>query len=80
MATSESFAGMGLDPRVLTAITRLGYQRPTQVQATSIPLALQGKDVLARARTGSGKTVAYCVPVVQKILHTKASIKDVRCR
>jgi ATP-dependent RNA helicase DDX56/DBP9 len=41
------------------------------VQAKAIPLLLEGKDVLARARTGSGKTAAYCVPAVQRVLELK---------
>ncbi|KAJ3282095.1 ATP-dependent DNA/RNA helicase, partial [Borealophlyctis nickersoniae] len=51
----------------------LGFTHPTLVQAKAIPLALEGKDVLARARTGSGKTAAYCLPILQKILGGKES-------
>lgn len=61
-----------LDPRVLKGLADLQFAHPTLVQATAIPLLLEGKDVLARARTGSGKTGAYCVPIVQKILDAKA--------
>lgn len=61
-----------IDARILKALADLGLVRPTPVQAEVIPLALEGKDVLARARTGSGKTAAYCVPLVQKILTAKA--------
>ena len=50
------------------AIAALGWSKPTLIQEKAIPLALEGKDVLARARTGSGKTAAYCIPVIQKIL------------
>ncbi|KAJ3019495.1 ATP-dependent DNA/RNA helicase [Thoreauomyces humboldtii] len=66
--SSAGFSSLDLDPRILRAITRLNYAHPTLVQSSAIPLALQGKDILARARTGSGKTAAYCIPVVQKIL------------
>ncbi|KAF7331357.1 hypothetical protein MKEN_00013400 [Mycena kentingensis (nom. inval.)] len=48
-----------------------GFSRPTLVQATAISFALESRDILARARTGSGKTAAYCVPVVQKIPSAK---------
>jgi ATP-dependent RNA helicase DDX56/DBP9 len=50
----------------------MGFARPTLVQAKALPLALESRDILARARTGSGKTAAYCVPVAQKILSAKA--------
>lgn len=61
-----------LDPRVLRALADLSFAHPTLVQAKAIPLLLEGKDVLARARTGSGKTAAYCVPAVQKIIDVKS--------
>uniref|UniRef100_A0A6I8NTQ4 DEAD-box helicase 56 n=1 Tax=Ornithorhynchus anatinus TaxID=9258 RepID=A0A6I8NTQ4_ORNAN len=53
------------------AITDLGWSRPTLIQEKAIPLALEGKDLLARARTGSGKTAAYAVPLLQHLLHRK---------
>lgn len=49
----------------------LGWSKPTLIQEKAIPLAIDGKDILARARTGSGKTGAYAIPVIQKILDTK---------
>lgn len=60
-----------LDPRILKALADQKFAHPTLVQAKAIPLLLEGKDVLARARTGSGKTAAYCVPAVQKVLVAK---------
>lgn len=70
-ATFASFSHL-LDARLLRALADLGFARPTLIQAKAIPLALESKDILARARTGSGKTAAYCVPVVQKILSAKS--------
>ncbi|KAG6374852.1 P-loop containing nucleoside triphosphate hydrolase protein [Boletus reticuloceps] len=61
-----------LDSRILRALADLGFARPTLVQARAIPIALENRDILARARTGSGKTAAYCIPVLQKILSAKA--------
>jgi len=49
----------------------LGWQNPLPIQEKTIPFALQGKDILVRARTGSGKTATYAVPIVQKVLSTK---------
>ena len=69
-ATFAAFAHL-LDPRLLRALADMGFARPTLVQAKAIPLALESRDILARARTGSGKTAAYCLPVVQKIICAK---------
>lgn len=65
-----SFAHV-VDSRILRALADLGFSRPTLVQSKAIPLALEGRDILARARTGSGKTAAYCIPVIQNILSAK---------
>ena len=70
-ATFASFSHI-LDTRILRALADLGFARPTLVQAKAIPLGLESRDILARARTGSGKTAAYCIPVVQKILSAKS--------
>ncbi|CAM9192044.1 unnamed protein product, partial [Ectocarpus fasciculatus] len=63
----------GLDKRLVKAVSKLGFVYPTQVQAQFIPIALQGKDVLVRSQTGSGKTAAFSLPVLQKILLAKAA-------
>jgi ATP-dependent RNA helicase DDX56/DBP9 len=63
----------GLDRRLVKALSKLGYVYPTLVQSRCIPLVLHGKDVVVRARTGSGKTVAFALPVLQKILLAKGS-------
>lgn len=55
----------------MKAVADLGWSQPTLIQEKAIPLALEGKDLLARARTGSGKTAAYAVPVIQRILASK---------
>ncbi|KAH9931971.1 P-loop containing nucleoside triphosphate hydrolase protein [Fomitopsis serialis] len=71
-----SFASFShiLDARILRALADMGFARPTLVQSKAIPLALENRDILARARTGSGKTAAYCIPVTQKVLNAKAGI------
>ncbi|KAF9054463.1 P-loop containing nucleoside triphosphate hydrolase protein [Panaeolus papilionaceus] len=63
-----------IDSRILRALADLEFARPTLVQAKAIPLALENRDILARARTGSGKTAAYCIPVAQKILSAKSNL------
>ena len=50
------------------AIGELGWEKPTQVQEGLIPLALEGKNILARARTGSGKTAAFLLPIIQNVV------------
>ncbi|KAM8794601.1 putative ATP-dependent RNA helicase DDX56 [Eudromia elegans] len=67
------FEHMGLDERLLRAVAELGWARPTAVQAAAVPPALEGRDVLARARTGSGKTGAYALPLLQRLLRAKAA-------
>ncbi|XP_071946854.1 probable ATP-dependent RNA helicase DDX56 [Antedon mediterranea] len=69
--TCVEFHEMGLDDRVLKDIAKLGWAKPTLIQEQAIPLVLEGKDVMARARTGSGKTAAFVVPLIQKILLRK---------
>ncbi|KAG0699901.1 P-loop containing nucleoside triphosphate hydrolase protein [Suillus ampliporus] len=72
-STFSVFAHL-LDARILRALADMGFARPTLVQVKALPIALEGRDILARARTGSGKTAAYCIPIVQKILSAKSSL------
>lgn len=65
------FTEMGIDDRILLAVIEQGWAEPTPIQETAIPLILQGRDILAKARTGSGKTGAYAVPLLHKILTMK---------
>jgi ATP-dependent RNA helicase DDX56/DBP9 len=71
--STKGFEGLGLDTRLLQAIAQAGFKNPTAVQAQAIPLALEGKDILARSKTGSGKTAAYILPILQRILREKAT-------
>ncbi len=61
------FADLGLSPKVLSAVTDAGYTQPTPIQAGSIPHALQGKDVLGIAQTGTGKTAAFVLPMITRL-------------
>ncbi|WP_260259818.1 ATP-dependent RNA helicase SrmB [Vibrio intestinalis] len=61
----KNFAELDLDPNLLIAIEEMGYERPTQVQAQAIPQALDGRDILASAPTGTGKTAAFVLPALQ---------------
>jgi ATP-dependent RNA helicase DDX56/DBP9 len=66
-----SFADLGLDPRLVQAIAEQNFLKPTLVQRKAVPLALNGKDVLCKSKTGSGKTAAYVLPVLTAILKRK---------
>jgi ATP-dependent RNA helicase RhlE len=62
-----NFDSLGLSPALLRAVTALGYTTPTPVQTGAIPAALAGRDVLASAQTGTGKTAAFGLPLIQQI-------------
>jgi ATP-dependent RNA helicase RhlE len=62
-----SFDNLGLDDRLLAAVTTMGYTEPTPVQTESIPLVLAGRDVVGCAQTGTGKTAAFVLPLLQRI-------------
>ncbi|KAI9800014.1 MAG: ATP-dependent DNA/RNA helicase [Piccolia ochrophora] len=77
--SEHSFVDLGLDARLLQAVVKEQYSKPTPVQAKAIPLALQGKDVLARAKTGSGKTAAYLLPILHAALGQKSNPQYKKC-
>lgn len=62
---------MGLDSRLLQGIKKLGFEKPTRVQVEAVSKVVEGRDVLARAKTGSGKTGAYVWGILQGILRAK---------
>ncbi|MDD3324502.1 MAG: DEAD/DEAH box helicase [Sulfurospirillaceae bacterium] len=69
-----SFKKLGLTPVLLETIQKIGYTEPTSVQTQAIPAVLEGKDVMATAQTGTGKTAAYALPILQ--LLGKKEIKE----
>lgn len=66
-----AFDQLGLDFRLVQAIAKQKFEKPTLVQRKTIPLAIQGQDVLCKAKTGSGKTAAYLLPALNGILTRK---------
>ncbi len=62
-----TFADLGLAPEVLEAITAVGYETPSAIQAATIPTLLQGRDVVGLAQTGTGKTAAFALPILSRI-------------
>jgi ATP-dependent RNA helicase RhlE len=68
-----SFADLKLAPELLKALTESGYTTPTPVQAQAIPVVLEGHDLMAGAQTGTGKTAAFALPLLQKLLPLASS-------
>ena len=62
-----SFSTLGLAPEFLRAVADQGYTEPTPVQAEAIPLVLKGRDLMANAQTGTGKTAAFVLPMLQNM-------------
>src|SRR5688500_16939234 len=62
------FVSLGLSPSLCLPLVKLGYTTPTPVQLKSIPVVLTGRDLLARAQTGTGKTAAFGLPMIEKLM------------
>lgn len=65
--SNVTFASLGLAPHLLAALQDKGFVEPTPVQAESLPLMLEGRDIIAQAQTGTGKTAAFALPILQRI-------------
>lgn len=65
------FSGLGIAPGLLAAIARLKFTEPTPIQSRSIPVGLEGKDMIAIAQTGTGKTLAFGIPMLQRLARLK---------
>lgn len=72
----KSFEDLGLDHRLLRALIKKDVGKPFPIQRVAIPLILQGKDVVAQARTGTGKTFAYLLPLLQKLFPSDSGSKS----
>src|SRR5947208_15230048 len=79
MAKAQSgFAALGLSDDILAPLAALGYEEPTPVQRETIPLMLAGRDLLAQAATGTGKTAAFALPLIQMIAAGRDSGLSIR--
>lgn len=67
----KSFFGLGIAPKVLDTLTAIKFKVPTPIQLKAIPLAIEGKDVIGIAQTGTGKTHSFAVPMLQRLLNIK---------
>ena len=72
------FSSLGLIPALVRAVDKAGYAAPTAIQAAAIPAILRGSDVLGAAQTGSGKTAAYALPLLQALMAPAAGPRQVR--
>lgn len=74
------FAELGLDPKLVAAVSEAGYETPTPIQIQAIPLVLEGRDVMGLAQTGTGKTAAFGLPLIHQLLsnHDKRQPKSVK--
>lgn len=73
-----SFSSLGLSEAILKAVEKKGYTQPSVIQQKAIPLILEGKDVLASAQTGTGKTAGFTLPILQLLNTTKLSKRPIR--
>ncbi|MCK9554388.1 DEAD/DEAH box helicase [bacterium] len=69
--TNVSFDGLGIAPKTLEALDRLKFTHPTPIQYKAIPVAINGTDIIGVAQTGTGKTLAFVIPVVQRLSRSK---------
>ncbi|MGB8253740.1 MAG: DEAD/DEAH box helicase, partial [Anaerolineaceae bacterium] len=64
-----NFNQFNLDPRLQAGITRLGYREPTPIQEAAIPAAVTGQDLIGTAQTGTGKTAAFVLPILNRLMN-----------
>src|SRR5882724_1651269 len=69
---AAGFAGLALQPALVEALTALGYEEPTPIQREAIPPLLAGHDLLGQAATGTGKTAAFALPVLDRLVRAAA--------
>ena len=74
MPEPSVFYGLGIAPSILTILDKFDFKVPTPIQKRSIPPAIEGKDLIGLAQTGTGKTLAFAVPMLQAALSGKAGL------
>src|SRR3989338_7128084 len=62
------FEELGVDERIIRALKEIGFEKSTEIQAKAIPPALERKDIIGESMTGSGKTAAFAIPIIQNIV------------
>ncbi|OGY94902.1 MAG: hypothetical protein A2406_01280 [Candidatus Komeilibacteria bacterium RIFOXYC1_FULL_37_11] len=68
-----SFTGLNILPSILSQLQKLGFNKPTPIQQQTIPIAITGQDLMGIAQTGTGKTMAFGIPMIQRLFHNKGT-------
>jgi superfamily II DNA/RNA helicase len=71
--SATSFFGMGIVPKILDILEQIKFTTPTPIQFKAIPIAIEGKDVIGIAQSGTGKTLAFAIPMVQHLAQEKGA-------
>jgi ATP-dependent RNA helicase DeaD len=74
--TPKLFTELGLSPEILKAIEKLGFEKAAPIQAAAIPVLMQGHDVVGQSQTGSGKTAAFAIPVIEKTIAEQRHVQS----
>jgi ATP-dependent RNA helicase DDX27 len=74
----DAFTSLSISRPLLKAIAKMGFVKPTDIQSQTIPLALQGRDICGSAVTGSGKTAAFMIPIIERLLYRPKAIPAIR--
>ena len=72
-----NFEELNLDPKIMRAVTEMGFEQASPIQAKSIPIAMEGKDMIGQAQTGTGKTAAFGIPVLQRVDPHKKKLQTI---
>lgn len=80
MSQFISFADLGLSDKILQALTEKGYEKPTPIQEQAIPAVLDGRDLLAAAQTGTGKTAGFILPILQNLMKSNKRVRGNQVR
>ncbi|MEN8727425.1 MAG: DEAD/DEAH box helicase, partial [Sulfurovum sp.] len=75
-----SFTNLGLSEPLLKSIKEQGYDTPTPIQQKAIPVVIEGKDVLAAAQTGTGKTAGFTLPLLERLAQTQPNLQKKQIR
>lgn len=74
------FSKLGLSDPIVKAVTELGYETPTPIQEKAIPVILTGKNLIAAAQTGTGKTASFVLPIIQMLSEEQHTVRRKRIR
>src|SRR5437762_7717667 len=75
MPDEPTFASLGLSAPLLDTLAQLGYEAPTAIQTRTIPALLAGRDLIGQAQTGTGKTAAFALPILQRLDVASATVQ-----